>query len=182
MLVAAGFLAGCGGGEDTVKKDPIAVKSDTNTTSAPAQSYSGFTQDEARTLALMQASLTEVMERMKYGDKSGLYENEFYYLTDDVSLDDYLGYEQVKAAGPDSVVSVEVTGFEMREDGSAIIDLVVHFEGPTGVKTDMKDKIRMYQRDGEWFKPYVSRINFQSDYDDIIRVADSAAEAEAKGN
>lgn len=187
LFVIGVMLVGCGDNKEVEKTAEPAEKIDTSSVAAEVatgarKAYIGYSEPELKTIALMQSTLTEVMDRMKYGDKSGLYENEFRYLTDDVSFDDYLGYEQVKVAGPDSVVSLEVTGFEMRDDGSAIVDLVVHFVGPTGEETDMKDKIRMYQRDGVWFKPYVSKTSFQVDYDKIIREADSAAAAEAEGN
>jgi len=125
-----------------------------------------------------QEVLREVLTRLKYGDKSGLYENEFEYLTDETTFDEYLELAPVKNAEADTLVSVEVVAFEPSEENSALVTYIVHFKGPTGNATELGDVIRMFKYQGRWIKPTVSNWVNQKEYDDIVRQAEEAADEE----
>ena len=124
--------------------------------------------------------LNETITRLRYGDKSGLYDNEFEYAQDETTFDKYLGMTQIRIAQADTITSVEVRHVDFYDRDSAFVDVTVHFEGPTGQKSYYRDKIVVYYHRGRWIKPTVSVIDLQVHYDDMIRVADSAAEAEAR--
>jgi len=109
-----------------------------------------------------------------------LYENEFEYLIDEKPFEEYITFPQIKIAEADTIDYVEVIKYEPREDNSAIVDVIVHFLGPTGVRTDYPDKIRMYKHKGRWIKPTVSNLQLQKNYEELIRQAESDAEEEAR--
>jgi hypothetical protein len=172
--------SGCGGGKEDAQglpeADTASVDSATRVGGAESVPDSELSV-EARQI---QEALNSAIVRLKYGDKSGLYENEFEYLTDEKNFDEYLEYEPVQYARADSIDFIEVTGYEPREHNSVMVDVIVHFLGPTGVRTDFPDRVRMFRHKGRWIKPTVSRLTHQLEYEDNIRRADSAAEAEAE--
>lgn len=128
---------------------------------------------------IIEEMLNEVITRLRYGDKSGLYESEFDYFTDETDFDEYLTMGQIRAAQADTINIVEVRDIEFFDRDSAIVEVTVHFEGPTGKKSFFDDKLILYYYKGRWIKPTVTVIDLQMDYEDKIRVADSAAAAEA---
>ena len=129
---------------------------------------------------IIEEMLNEVLIRLRYGDKSGLYENEFEYAQDETSFEEYLGMGQIRVAQADTITFVEVRHVNFFDHDSAIVDVTVHFEGPTGKKSFFRDKVVVYYHKGRWIKPTVSVIDLQANYDNMIRVADSVAAAEAE--
>ena len=129
---------------------------------------------------IIEETINEVLTRLRYGDKSGLYENEFEYSNDETNFDEYLGMGQIRVAQADSIAFIEVRHVKFFDHDSAIVNVTVHFEGPTGKKSYLRDKIVIYYHKGRWIKPTVSVIDHQVNYDNMIRVADSAAAAEAE--
>jgi hypothetical protein len=127
------------------------------------------------------AMMNEAMERLRLGDKSYLFDLEFEYLQDDITYDDYLNMAQIKWASADTITHVEIRDVELFDHDSALVDVTLHFEGVTGKKSYHRDKTVVYYHRGRWIKPTVSVIDMQAAYDEKIRVADSAAKAEAGG-
>lgn len=109
--------------------------------------------------------LNEAITRLKYGDKTGLWENEFPYLREETNFDEYLKLRAIKFAEADTVRSIEVTDVKLHEHDSAEVDLIVHFEGPTGTHTEFPDWIIVYYHDGRWMKPTASSIVAQLEYE-----------------
>lgn len=128
---------------------------------------------------VIEEMLNEAITRLKYGDKSALYENEFEYYTDEINFDEYLETGQMRYAQADTITFVEVRYVEFFDHDSAIVDVTVHFEGPTGQKSYFDDRIVVYYHKGRWIKPTITVVDHQLDYEEKIRVADSAAAAEA---
>jgi hypothetical protein len=127
----------------------------------------------------IEKSLNETIARLRYGDKSALYENEFEYFTDEVTYDEYLEKAEIRWASADTIQYLEVKDIDFFDKDSAIVYLTVHFEGPSGKKTYLDDQIVIYYHKGRWIKPTVTTIDLQLDYEAKIRAADSAAAAEA---
>jgi len=167
-VLAAGFGA-CG------------KKSDSGTTGQDTTTVSNV-QGEPSGEEVIAEMLNDVITRLHYGDKSGLYENEFEYFTDEYNFDDYLKMDQTRYAQADTITFVEVRNVEFFDKDSALVAVTVHFEGPTGKKSYFRDKIVVYYHKGRWIKPTVSVIDQQLIYEDKIKVADSAAAAEAAEN
>lgn len=124
-------------------------------------------------------ALNEPWARLRYGDKSGFYENEFDYLTEDTTFDDYLKFPQISYASGDTLESLEVVSVERMGD-SAVVNVTVHFKGPSGKETQLYDQIfTVYWYNNRWIKPTVSKYELEMKYQDLIHKADSAAAAEA---
>ena len=169
MLISAGvgFFGSCG------KKSG---SGDTGQDAAIASNAEGVLSEEK----VIEEMLNEAITRLRYGDKSGLYENEFDYATDEIGFDEYLAKGEIRYAQADSITFIEVRHVKFFDHDSARVDVTVHFEGPTGKKSYLRDKIVIYHHKGRWIKPTVSIIDLQLDYEEKIRVADSAAAAEAE--
>ena len=134
---------------------------------------------EAADKKLIERMLKETIARLKYGDKSALYENEFEYFTDEKTYDDYLEKAEIRWAQADTVTLIEVKHIDLFDRDSALVDVTVHFEGPTGKKSYLDDRLYVYYHKGRWIKPTVTVIDLQLNYEEKIRIADSAAAAEA---
>ncbi|NOY88569.1 MAG: hypothetical protein GXO93_04145 [FCB group bacterium] len=124
--------------------------------------------------------LNEAMTRLRYGDKSGLYENEFSYLKDTTTFDDYLKTGQMQYASNDSLSHIDVNDVELFNHDSARVKVTVNFEGPSGKKHSLDDKITVYYHKGRWIKPTISVIKHELEYENMIHQAESAAAAEAQ--
>jgi uncharacterized protein YihD (DUF1040 family) len=135
--------------------------------------------DEASEKKIIDSTLNATIMRLKLGDKSALYENEFEYFTDEVNFDDYLKKGEIQTAQADTITLLEMKNIDLFDHDSALVDLTVHFEGPTGQKSYLDDKIVVYYYKGRWIKPTVTTPGRQLEYEEKIRVADSAAAADA---
>ncbi len=122
------------------------------------------------------AVVNEVITRLRYGDKSGLYENEFEYLQDEESLDEYLRHGEIAWANADGLDSVEIKDITFFGRDSAWIDAAFHIRNPDGVSEATEQKLLAYYHRGRWIKPYMSMIDRQLAYDDQVRQADEDAE------
>lgn len=167
VIAGVGFFCSCGKKSDS---------SNAGQDATVASNAKGELSEEE----VIEEMFNEVLTRLRYGDKSGLYENEFEYAQDETSFEEYLGMGQIRFAQADTITFVEVRHVNFFDHDSAIVDVTVHFEGPTGKKSYFRDKVVVYYHRGRWIKPTVSVIDLQVNYDNMIRVADSVAKAEAE--
>ncbi len=159
--------------------------SDTETAGSDSQSprQQAASSEPLTDSAQIAQAFNEVIERVAYGDKSGMWENEFSYLRDDQTFEYYrTTHSMVKVAQKDTLDSVQIIGVEFFKPDSAIADVRLHFTGPTDVQSTLDQPVTVYWRRGRWIKPTVSVISQQVQYDELIRRADSAAKAEAQGS
>ncbi|HKK20375.1 MAG TPA: hypothetical protein VJ983_02805 [candidate division Zixibacteria bacterium] len=168
MLVV--LFAGCSGKKD---ETPGANSQDEVASANPNQPLT--VKDTIETM------MNAAMDHLRYGDKSALYENEFPYVRDENTFDQYLKLGPISYASTDSLTHIDVDSLTMYAHDSALTHLTVHFEGPSGKKSELKDSVVVYYSDGRWIKPTVGASSMQANYDRIIRAADSAAAAEAQG-
>ena len=139
----------------------------------------GFTDQQIADLLEIETLMTDVLIRWSYRDKGGVYDNEFEYMQDRFTFDEYLKQTVIERAnGQDSVVGFYVTGGEFFERDSVYIDDVVVFIGVNGNQIDFTTKDRLYYHRDRWIHPYISSIDEQLEYENVIRVADSAAAVE----
>lgn len=127
----------------------------------------------------IQETLNEVLIRWKHGDKAAAYDNEFDYLHDRMSFDDYVNTREL-AARPDTVKELKVTDAQIFGKDSALVDVDVVFEGPTGKTTVLKDRYRLYWHRNQWIRPTLSNFKAQQEYARLRQDAESAAAAEAE--
>lgn len=109
--------------------------------------------------------LNEAVDRVRYGDKSGLYYNEFDYLRETVNFDEYVKINQVHYARTDTLKFLEVLELIMYDHDSADVVLNIHSEGPSGIASKVQDTIVVYYFNNRWIKPTVSSMKEQLRYD-----------------
>lgn len=184
-ILLSGILLNCGGEkksddqngadktETTASNDGTAAIDATD--SIWAARMAGLDDDEKQ----MFESLNSAIVRLHYGDRSGLYDNEFEYLKDESDFDSYRNFQQVSYLNADSIEWVGVTSYEHRGDDQVIVNVMVHFLGPTGKRSEYPDVVRMFRHKGRWIKPTVSVWPNQEEYEKIIREAEEAARKEA---
>jgi len=136
-----------------------------------------MTEDEK-----LEAIINESMRRLRDREKSYIYDMEFSYYRDQVSFDSFLQLPKIKNAQADSLEFVDVISVEYFGEDSAKAIAEIHFVGPTGHETVIKNQpVVFYRVDGRWIKPTISTIDGQKKYDEIIEKAKSAAKSEKGG-
>lgn len=125
----------------------------------------------------IQDLLNEALIRLRYGDKTGLYNLEFEYFLDEYSFDDYLKRGEIQYAVMDSINHVEVKGCKFYPE-SVIVSIDWVFDSPTGKNSYHADKLKLFKQGDVWKKPTSSSYPHQLEYERIIREADSAAAAD----
>ena len=127
--------------------------------------------------------MNEAMTRLKYRDKSFIYENEFAYYRDKFTFDDYLNERKIQAAQADTLEYVDVVKVTYFGKDSAKADVEVHFKGPSGKVTVLPEEgVTLYWHEGRWIKPTVSNFVAQRQYEEIMDKAKSAAQSESGGS
>lgn len=131
---------------------------------------------------VIQEALTETITRWHYGDKAALYDNEFEYLQERFTFDDYLKFGELRLDA-DTVEDIIAKEIQLFDHDSAKVDAEVVFKGPTGKVTRLRDpftQYTLYYHRGRWIRPTLSQYGQQQKYEQSRRAADSAADAEAK--
>lgn len=159
------IIAGCSSDKTEVVDDSSDL--DTNY-------YSHLTPEEQG----IANQLNEALQRLKYDDKSGLYELEFSYYTDENSYDEYIKRGEIVYAQMDSIHHLNVFDFIFYDDDSADVNIEYVFNSSAGGHSTVKDMFRLYKSHDRWVKPTVTRILHQLEYDYKIEKAIKAAEEE----
>jgi len=154
-------------------------KSDKNgDTISDTNSAAAMTEDDK-----LEAILNEAMKRLRYKDKSYIYEMEFSYYREENTFDKYLQETKIKTAQADSLEFVDVIKVEYFGQDSAKAIAEIHFKGPTGQETTLPDQeVTFYWDQDRWIKPTLSKIESQRKYDEIKEKAKSAAKSESGGS
>ena len=168
-LIAILCMSGCGGSGDKTQEPA-------NT----APEKLSFSKWEVGTLESdIEIVINETIDRMRYGDKSGLYEMEFNYLTDAETFDDYLKRGEVRWANADSMSYIEVKRVTPFGEDSASVDVLIHMTKSDGTDLPVDEHFLLYHIYDYWNKPFVSRIEDEIKYQNLIHDAERAAEEEA---
>ncbi len=165
VILAFGLVIGCSSEEP--KEDTAGAVDRTGTTGSGAG------------VEAIQESLNEVVARWHSGDKAVLYDNEFPYLRDDLTFEDYLENEQVQRLEADSLAAMKVKDVQFFGEDSAAVDIDVIFVGPLGDTSRLDNKYTMYYYGGRWLRPTLSEFVKQEEREVDRRIADSAAAAES---
>ncbi len=129
----------------------------------------------------IEAELSEAMERLRLHDNSGLYENEFDYLTDETSFDEYLTFGQITSHPPGDVTALVVDSLFMYAHDSADVWVTINLEMKDGSTQELTEqRLVVYYHNNKWIKPTVSVIKNQVEYEDLIRQAEEASKWEDK--
>ncbi|MCH9023826.1 MAG: hypothetical protein IH931_00700 [candidate division Zixibacteria bacterium] len=128
---------------------------------------------------LFEDILNKTMDRLRYRDKSYIYELEFPYYREENTFDKFLENGKIRGAKADTLEFVDIVKLSMYEPDSAVAYVEVHFKGPTGKETILKgDSLTFYWYGDKWIRPTISTYDAQHQLDDIRQRADSAAQAE----
>jgi len=152
LLIVAGMMivvAGCSG--ESQQSDTASVQE----TELAAKAEPVTVRD---TVELV---LNEVIDRVRYGDKSGMYYNEFEYLRETMGFDEYLRLRQVHYAKTDTLKFIEVLDLLMYDHDSADVVLNVHSEGLSGIASKVRDTITVFYYHDRWIKPTASNMKEQ---------------------
>ena len=117
----------------------------------------------------------DTIERLRYGDKSGLYDNELEYMREEKTYDDYLLHGEVAWANADSLDHIEITDIIFYDRDSALVDADFFMLSSTGDVYPSPIRWTAYYREGRWIKPYLSRLVYQLELEEMIRQADEDA-------
>ena len=158
-------LAGCGGGEEA---------------ETPSQAE-GAADDSLPFDKQIEAHLNRTIDRLRYGDRSGLWEDEFEYIHQDWTFSQYLDNRNVRFANADSLKFIEVRKVERYDMDSAVAKVTFHFEGPTGKINYVDQVFSLYYHNGRWIKPTISSYTQQAAIDSVREEAIKAAQEEAEG-
>ncbi len=122
--------------------------------------------------AAVRASLIELFDRIKEGDKTVLYENEFSYLKDTISLSAYLELKRVRDYKYDTLKGIEIDSISITGD-SARAYIRINYQSQEGVEHSKPYRLGLYRSGINWIKPYLSRWAEERDYLEQRRIYDS---------
>ncbi|MBN1211972.1 MAG: hypothetical protein JXA92_05290 [candidate division Zixibacteria bacterium] len=142
ILLITGVLFGCSGQSDN--------KADKPETAAVDDLTQGDPDKQA-----IKDMLEEAIERLRYGDKGGLYDNEFDFVKEKYTFDEYLQHLYIKTATGDSVTSFDILDIKLLDGDSARIRDRVVFVGVQGDTSVMHNEYSVYYENGRWIKPTI---------------------------
>lgn len=131
------------------------------------------------TLAAIEASLNDVVLRLRHRDKTGIYESEFDYLQRKFTFDEYWNFPQMRSVEADTTEFIDAKSFVAYPPDSVLVTVEVLFKGPSGVESILRPPPwKVFFHQGKWIRPTISDYALQKDFDIVKRQADSAAAAE----
>jgi len=127
--------------------------------------------------AQIQASMDEMIDRLKEGDKTVLYESEFTYYRDEVPLSDYMELYRVKNYPYDSLSHVVIDSIDLMDD-SALVYLRLFYNTPNAELQGHPYSTKFYYSEGRWTKPYMSLWPNEVEYQERIKAYQEAVKQE----
>ncbi|MEW5923003.1 MAG: hypothetical protein AB1746_03360 [Candidatus Zixiibacteriota bacterium] len=148
-----------------------------NQETAQNSSSPGVTTEETSDEATIRALMIEYIERTKEGDKTVLYENEFPYYKDLISLTEYMEYRWVRDYEYNRLSSIEVDSLRIFGDSATVwIRLSYGIDVPEGEWRSYAAKV--YRSHGKWYRPYQSHYDKQLENDAEIKAYEEAVRRE----
>lgn len=162
FLAVIFFIFGCGG-----------QKAPGNDNKTAANTTVSDDSDEAVIRNLM----TEYIERVREGDKTVLYENEFMYYKDIISLTEYYEYPRVRDYVYNTLSHVVTDSVEILGDSAfAWIRLFYLTDEPD--EGGHPYQTTFYRSMGRWYRPYLSRWEQQLELEEEMRAYEEAVKRE----
>ncbi len=166
LIALFAFLIGCGADEPK----------ETEVTTELSDAVTELTEEDK-----LKASMTEFIERMIEGDKTVLYEHEFSYYKDETSFSEYMTQHKVIDYAYDTLGGITYNTVNILGD-SAIVNANIIYESKAGGEIIKTYTFKMYNFNGKWIKPYLSKVRLERDYLEQRRIYDSTVAAEEAGN
>lgn len=155
ILAMVLLIWGCG-------SDKPGVRTGDDSDSTEDVSVAKLSDEEAIT-----AMLVEMIDRVKEGDKTVLYEMEFSYYTDSVSLSEYMEIPRVLEYKYDTLSGIVVDSVNMMDD-SAIALVTIKYESLGGGQTERQYPLTVYKIDDRWVRPYLSKYAREIEYRKLV--------------
>lgn len=116
----------------------------------------------------IKAMLAELIDRVKEGDKNVLYEFEFDYFKDSVSLSEYMEIRRVIEYKYDTLSGIEVDSITLMGDSALVVARVTYKSDVQGT-IERAYPLKVYHYHGRWVRPYLSRYNEELEYQERIK-------------
>jgi hypothetical protein len=111
----------------------------------------------------------DLFARIKVSDFRVLYENEFPYLKDRVDVNEYMSAKVFTQPSPDSLEGIQMDSIKVWPD-SAYYFLQLEFMRSDSTYFTYPVRNRWYKMDGHWFKPTMSTLDKQKEFEEEVRV------------
>jgi len=183
VFLAAGLVlivAACGSDSDSGASADASVE-ENNEASEPKER--DFSNERAQDKEEIRAVFDELLARVKAQDFAVLYDQEFIYLREKYSYDEYLTFRQMRNFDFASVKELNPVEFEFKGEDTCIVMLEALFYEPKDGQESATNPTRLFYHQGRWIKPTISGFGngpkLQRDWEYKIFQAESAAAAEA---
>lgn len=125
----------------------------------------------------IKAMLAELIDRVKEGDKNILYEYEFDYFKDSISLSEYMEIKRVIDYKYDTLAGIEVDSITLMGDSALVIARVIYKSDVQGT-IERAYPLKVYHYQGRWVRPYLSRYDQELEFQERIRAYKEAIKEE----
>ncbi|MCX6827276.1 MAG: hypothetical protein NTV06_08455 [candidate division Zixibacteria bacterium] len=127
--------------------------------------------------AAIRASLEEWFDRLKEGDMTVMYENEFSYYKLDNPLSKYLELDKIKKYPYGTLKAMDIDSVKLMGDSALVYLRVTRYSNAGGGQWHPY-RNTVYRSQGRWIKPAISRCNEERDYLEQKRIYDSVTAGE----
>ena len=118
----------------------------------------------------------ELFTRVRARDYRIIYNLELPYLREEKSLDEYLNSHWVKTYDPDTILSCQIDSFQFKGDtGWAFMQM--EYRLGDGTLYNPATKIIWVKIDDEWYKPSLSQVSKQQEFEEELRMYWEAVDA-----
>ncbi len=121
------------------------------------------------TEAILFQKCEELFTRMKVGDFDVIYKNEFPYLREEASLEEYLNHRRFKDYNIDTLVALQLDSIKDMTD-SAFLYIQLEWLLADSSLFIQPIGLRYYYSGDEWIKPTMSAIGDQREFEEELRV------------
>jgi hypothetical protein len=117
----------------------------------------------------IEVMLNIAIERQRYNDKSGMYELEFGYLTDQLILDQYIRDKRIMYERPEVINKAEVIDVHRFNYDSASVDAIIYIKNANDEIVEVEQKIVVYYYRERWIRPTLSKVESELQYQNVLR-------------
>ncbi len=134
----------------------------------PLGDTSGLSYDPVEAEKEIRANLLDFFKRIREGDKTVMFEQEFDYYHVNWTLDDYYGFAQVSQYVYDTLKGIDIDSVRLFED-SAKVYIKIVYESDLGGETRMPYAPTMYRSGDRWHKPSMSNTKEEWEFREVYR-------------
>jgi len=118
----------------------------------------------------------ELFTRVRARDYRVIYDLELPYFREEKSFDEFVNSHWVKTYNPDTILSCQIDSFQFIED-TAWAFMQMEYRLGDGSLYNPAPKVIWVKIDDEWYKPSLSRVANQQEFEEELRIYWEAVEA-----